>query len=96
MDIKQGFKIFSGVFFVMAFPDLAWAAASGDVFSSAKIVITSSTNTESALYQAMLTGGLASAGVTGFLTKDWVKAGGAFAVGMIFMKFAMPMIASGS
>ncbi len=41
----------------------------------------------------MLTGSLASAGVTGFMIKYWVKSGGVFAVGMIFMKFAMPMIA---
>ena len=90
------FKLYLGVFFVVALPDLAWAAANEDVFSTAKTVISSSTNTDSALYQAMLTGGLASAGVTGFMTKDWVKAGGAFAVGMIFMKFAMPMIAPGA
>jgi type IV conjugative transfer system pilin TraA len=90
---KKKLSIFTLILFTIPFiSEYALAVQSTDVFSTAKSVITASTDTNSALYQAMLTGGLASAGVTGFLTKDWIKAGGAFAVGMIFMNFAMPMI----
>lgn len=90
---KNLFKLLTfSVLFVLFYGMPVAFAAGDDVFGQGREMLLASTNQDSALYQFMLVGGLGTAAVTGFISRDWVRAAGGFCCGLIFMQFAMPLV----
>jgi len=67
-------------------------ALAADLFSGAKAAIKDTAGTGSSIETAMLSVGLLGGMATGFLTKNWLGGVGGFAAGMIFWKFAAPIV----
>jgi len=63
-----------------------------DLFANAKVAIKESAGTGSSIETAMLSVGLLGGMATGYLTKNWLGGIGGFAAGMIFWKFAAPIV----
>lgn len=71
---------------------LTQPALAADLFAGAKTAIKDTAGTGSSIETAMLGVGLLSGMATGYLTKNWLGGIGGFAAGMIFWKFAAPLV----
>lgn len=71
---------------------LTQPALAADLFSGAKTAIKDTAGTGSSIETAMLSVGLLGGMATGYLTKNWLGGIGGFAAGMIFWKFAAPVV----
>lgn len=77
------------LFILFSYPGLAYAA---DPFAEAKAEITSTVGTGSTVQFGILAAGLVIAVVTGFVSKNWPAAIGAFVVGMIFVNAGLKVV----
>jgi len=71
---------------------IATLLLSWDPFAPAKSEIVDTVGTGSTAQFAILVVGLCAAAITGFLTKNWGAAIGAFVVGMIFVNVALKVV----
>ena len=63
-----------------------------DLFAAGKTQIQDATGSDSTLYLAMMVIGLATAAITGFVTKNWFAGIGGFAAGVIFVNIGMSIV----
>ena len=71
---------------------LSWDVHAADPFVKAKSEIVDTVGTGSTAQFAILVVGLCAAALTGFVTKNWGAAIGAFVVGMIFVNVALKVV----
>jgi len=83
-----------GIFIVCVVATLimSWDVHAADPFAPAKSEIVDTVGTGSTAQFAILVVGLCAAAITGFLTKNWGAAIGAFVVGMIFVNVALKVV----